>query len=327
MALLLQDPRKFSNIFPDSNLLINQAQHDLANNENNQLICALIEDILKQQQDQLLSVAYNLAPSLEISNYIWDAFQQVISQNSTMHYFAIPVVFVVGSREQISLKNTFDNQQLLYLMQQNNFVINDCEIIVSDRLYDIESISKIKPSQLYQLTHADILLDHNLLAELNNPPIVNTGEGVHLRYILGYAKTGSLVFANYDKFSMGLMQILSDSLKDENATLYPIPFAPCNLSLATVNGNFHQQETHIMFTLGNQVKQLRLDGKEPEIRLSAQKSNIQIELWISNSNQAVDTLIWQMNPTQNFSSVCVLLENLFNDMRLPIKYYEEHHHD
>lgn len=47
MPLNLKDPRQFSAVYPDSNILINQAQQDLAASvTDNRLLVALISDLL-----------------------------------------------------------------------------------------------------------------------------------------------------------------------------------------------------------------------------------------------------------------------------------------
>lgn len=331
MTLALHDPRKFSKIFPDSNLLINQAQHDLANNESNELMQALIEDLLRQKQDQLLSVAYNLSPSLEISNYIWDNLQAVINNSQIKtKFFVFPVVLVVGSKQQVELSNSLDSNKLADILLDKQFINSTDDCIIDSHLYDIEAIARIKPSDLYSLSRNDIL-DSSLNTRLLANPILNIGEGVHLRFILCQSKCidgkAMAVFANYDKVAMDLMQLITDSLKREDATIFPIPFAPCDLSVATVIGDHHRKEIALTFALSNQIKKLRLAGKSPELKLSAQKNNIQVEIWLPNSRDAEDVLIWSLQPADNFEQVCQILESLFIDMQLKVSYYEEHHHD
>ena len=109
MSLMLKDPRKYGEVYPDANLLINQAIHDLSKNENNDLICALIEDLLKQKQDQLLSVAYNLAPTQAIADYIWGSLQKYLilqSKINLLSCFVLPIIIVVGSTKQNKFNRT-----------------------------------------------------------------------------------------------------------------------------------------------------------------------------------------------------------------------------
>lgn len=328
MSLKISDPRRFSQIFPDSNLLINQAQHDLAHNDSSELMCGLIEDLLKQKQDQLLSVAYNLAPNYAISTYIWDNLQNTLNKPSEVktEFFAIPVVFVVGSKTQIELNNHLDAQKVNQLLLDKQLITNSAHCVIADKLFDIESLAKTRPSDIYALLRKDFA-DSSLISAWNGLPILNTGEGIHLRFIVGYAKAGSVTYANYDKASMELMQLLGDAVKNDAATIYPIPFAPCKITEATVIGDHHLKDIKLTFTLSNQVKRLRLAGKSPELKLSAQKNNIQIEIWLPDAKQAEDILIWNLQPADSFEQVCEILESLFMDMHLPVAYYEEHHHD
>lgn len=328
MSLKISDPRRFSKIFPDSNLLINQAQHDLAHNETPELMCGLIEDLLRQKQDQLLSVAYNLAPNYVISSYIWGCLQSILNKPTDVktEFFAMPVVFVVGSKTQLELNNLIDSAKIKQLFVEKQLVNNSEYCEIADKLFDIESLAKTRPSDIYALLRQDFTNDLSLPVWGANP-IVNIGEGIHLRYIVGYAKAGSISYAYYEKVAMDLMQVITDAVKTDVATIFPIPFAPCKISEATVIGDHHRKEISLTFNLSNQVKRLRMAGKSPEIKLSAQKNNIQVEIWLPDARDAEDILIWSLQPADSFEQVCQILEALFIDMHLPVSYYEEHHHD
>lgn len=327
MTLALHDPRKFSQIFPDSNILINQAMHDLTHNDSSTLMQALIEDILKQKQDQTLSVAYNLAPNLAISNYIWDNLQEVLNHNNQTQFFVIPIVIVAGSKQQVSLNLDVPVAALKELFVSRQLINSTDEIQIANKLYDLDALAKIKPSELYLAAHTEFAVNnfHNVDSYIK--PLLNIGEGVHLRFILAYANPLNVIFANFDKLSMDLMQFISNIIKIDNATLFPIPFPPCELSVATVQGEHYRKEIQLTVLLSNEIKKLRLNGKNPEIKLSSQKNNIQVEIWLSGASAAEETLIWNLQPADNFTQVCEILEVLFTDMQLTVSYYPEHHHE
>ncbi|MDD3266443.1 MAG: hypothetical protein PHC75_04595 [Burkholderiales bacterium] len=322
MTLAISDPRQFSKIYPDSNMLINQAQHDIANGESNDLMCALIADLLKQNQDQTLSVAYNLAPDFSIANYIWNSLQDTVNSHSEIKQtiFAFPIVFVVGSKANITLNKHFDVDKLKQILLEKQMISNE-DCVISNQLYDIATLAKVKPSSLYKALRNDFNLQ--LGVDLLEPSLfTNQGENVHLRFILASTKSSNLSIASFEKISMEFMQLITDSVKREDATIFPIPFAPCDLSNATVIGERYYQEIALTFKLSNLVKNLRLNGKNPVVKLSTEQNKIQIAVINSRENKLVDTIAWYLQPVDNFDEVCMVLETLFADMQLNVIYTE-----
>ncbi len=321
MSLSIKDPRQFSQIYPDSNMLINQSLHDLSRNEDDALMCALIEDTLKQHQDQTLSVGFNLAPNLEVANYIWDSMQKVInkSQTSKTYYFAMPVILVVGSKAQVKLDNSLNTLAIKELFTKHQVFANDFTIY--DNLYDVNSLAKLKPSQLYNYSQNEFSTA-NVINSLSNSEIINMGEEVHLRFIVGCTINAENNFsnANFNKSSMELMQIINDKIKQDSATIFPIIFAPCNMSEATVVGNYYKNELNITFKLSNSVKKYRLSGKTPYVLLTTSNGVIQISLKIKEDAQVNEVFEWSLSFVDSFVKVSQTLELLLSDMRLEITY-------
>ena len=337
MSLNLKDPRQFSAVYPDSNILINQAQQDLAASvTDNRLLVALISDLLKQSQDQILSVAYNLAPSQAIADYIWHSLQQALNepeQNELTKLFAFPVVLVVGSTEQVTLANAINQAQLEELLLRKQVLVNATSSFISGKLYDLEGIARLRPSNLFNLITDVTTVDSWNEELISAKPIINLGEGVHLRFLVGVSRfekgqTSGLIAANYSQLGLELLQLISTDLNKANATIFPIPFPPCALSEAAVIGEYYRNEISISLRLSNLVKKLRLDGKYPELKLSSQKNNLQIEVWLSNADQPEEILIWSLQRADNFVKISQTLAALFADMQLMVSYYPEHdHHD
>lgn len=322
MTLVLQDTRQFSKIYPDSNMLINQAQHDIANGESNDLMCALIVDLLKQRQDQTISVAYNLAPDFAIANYIWSSLQDALNSHNEIKQtiFAFPIVFVVGSKSKVTLNNNFDADKLKQILLQKQMISSD-DCFISNQFYDIATLVKVKPSDLYSALRNDF--SNQIGVNLLEPSLfTNQGENVHLRFILASIKNNHLSIASFEKIAMEFMQLITDSIKRDDATIFPIPFAPCDLSNATVTGDTHYQEISLTFKLSNLVKNLRLNGKNPVLRLSTEQNQIKIAVINSNDNKVIDTLVWYLQPIDDFDEICMILETLFADMQLNITYAE-----
>lgn len=335
MSLSLKDPRKYSNVFPETNILISQASSDLANNDNNNLLVALIEDILKQGQDQLLSVAYNLAPNQEVADYIWHALQKAINQPNCDQYaqlFALPIVLVVGSAIEVRLPSSISKIALTDLMcKKQIFLIKPIQpvnlvpdVCISGKLYGVAGIVKLRPSYLFnQVRNLKTVSDWNDDL-LSNEEIKNVGEGVYLRFLAGVAiqdknQGSALNEANYKDLGLELMQLLISELKTDDATIYPIPFSFCALSEAAVIGEHHRKEIHMTVRLANQVKNLRKQAKIPEIKLVTKDNNIKVEIWQQGADCATEIINWPLQRTDNFLKICQILSDLFADMQLKIK--------
>lgn len=324
MTLLLADPRKFSQIYPDSNILINQALHDKAQNDTPELMQALISDILKQGNNQLLSVAYNLAPNLDIANYLWDNLQLVINnpQEIKTNYWMIPVVIVAGSAQQVNINTNIDANTILKILLDKQVIHNLEDYAIMGQLYPANHLLKLTPAQIYHLQRDEF--GHNNLPPLLEQSLSNLGENVHLLFIVCSTRN-NLRLANFEQASMPIMKYLNESLSTDDSTLFPIPFTPCRLSNATLVGESYRKEIAITLALSNQLKSLRLNGKQPFVKLSTQENNIKIELMTDDTAIAHTTLIWNLQPVDDFTKITQILENLFIDMQLDINYKENTH--
>ena len=331
MPLAIKDPREFSNIYPESNMILSQAIQDVTVADGVNNLEKLIVQGLINQQDQLLVVAYNLSPSYAVASYIWQSLQQVMDKyeiNKQTKLFAIPVVIMVGSTQQVKLVSSLNQEKLQKLFIDKKLFSADSSNLISGNLFDYNGISRLKPSQIYGLMSKSNEEIASELFESSITAIVNLGEGVHLRYLLGYDKKASPINEqNYSQLGLELMKLLSDELTQPDVTIFPLPFPVCSLSNATLAGEFHRQEILISFTLSNLVKKLRLENAQPYLKISSQKGNIQIEVWESKAKEATEIVTWQLHPSDDFELICTILADLFNDMHLTIEYYPEHHHD
>lgn len=319
MTLNLSDPRQYSNIFPDSNMLISQAQADLNNNSDNSLMVALIEDLLKREQDEFLSVAYNLAPNKSIADYILSSLQSAVN-NGKVSFFAIPVILVIGSGSKATVKTILDAEALNQLLLTKEVFGKTQNSFISASLYSPDDIVRLKPSYLYkqQQSPVDFSLFNKSVSDIEN-----LGENVYLRYIVGYAdivEGSSFNKRKFDTLGLELMQFVTEALKTVGATIFPIPFPPCNLSEAAYLGERYRKEIHISLRLSNQVRQMRQTGKNPEVRLKTVDETIKVELWDNISMKPVEILSWHLERGDDFELVCSILNGLFVDMQLAVSY-------
>jgi len=322
MSLLLQDPRKFSNIYPDSNMLINQAQADLSANNENDLMVALVEDLLKREQDEFLSVAYNLAPTKEIADYIWSCLQLAINRKQ-VKLFVIPLVLVVGSSSKVTVNGKID-QNILHKLMLDKEIFADLEnTFISGRLFTLEQIVKLKPSFLANSLDSIVDVQNWPLFQEAVIEIENLGESVYLRFLVGAAsnlENQPYIPANFSKLGLELMQLVTEELKTENATIFPIPFPPCYFSEAAYLGERYRKEIHISLRLSNQVRKMRQAGQSPVVKLRTVDETIKVELWDSTGVKPVEIINWHLERGDDFNLVCSILQGLFADMQLTVIY-------
>lgn len=325
--LLLKDPRQYSTAYPDSNILISQALHDLGSNESGELIQALIEDLLNKAQDQIISVAYNLAPSQEVADYIWQHLQLVLTNSALSpapHLFAIPLIIIVGSTTEISLNTKIDEQKVSQLFCDKDIFQDPKHSFINGNLFDIEGLVKLKLSQLYKWNNSLTKADDWDLSGFSSSPITNLGEGVYLRFLLGITfssdkESHAITDNSFGKFGMELVQIILNDLKTSGATIFPLPFPICHLSKAAALGEHHRKEISIAVALSQIVKKMRLDGNEPQIKLFTNNNNIHIEVYSLDTN-ICENLVWTLQRTDDFAEISKILYNLFNDMQLSVSY-------
>ncbi len=324
MSLCLKDPRNFSTTFSESNILINQARYDLAHNEVK--LRAVIEGILQQGEDQRLSVAYNLAPSAEIARYLWETLQVVLNSPPAPIYiklFAIPVTIVVGSATAVEIPNQVEALALQDLFIQKKMFKANQGAIISGKLFDAKAVATITPAQIY---HNRLNIDavSSWINNLELSPIINQGEMVHLRFLLGavlYEQEQETIVPT--SLGMDLLALLSKSLAIPDATIFPLPFARCALSEAVQLGEFYHQEIALTVLLSNVVKRMRLEKGQPAVKVRTQPQQIIIEVYDLNHQKLGQQFYWQLHRADNFTRIGEILTDLFNDMQLPVSYTEE----
>ena len=313
----LSDPRQFSTEYPQSNILINQACYELAAAENNSLLVALLEDCLKQQQDSLISVAYNLAPSAAVSAWLWGALGAALN-SAPRQLFVIPVVITVGSSAAVTLPTQVDQQRLQQLLLDKQVFSAATDAIISGTLYDLDGLAKTKLAEIYQLQQSAAKLEDFDFSRWSSAAIHSNGEQVHLRFLCGIGNRGAVVKANFAKLGLELFQLLSHALETPAATIFPLPFAVVNFNEAGHSGAQAWNEIAISLRLSAVVKKLRLERSQPQLRLAASNSQIQIMVYAGAS--CVTTLVWQLERADDFAHICQILADLFAEMQLEVSY-------
>lgn len=322
MRLNISDPRQYSNIYPDSNMILNQAILLNAGKIQPTDLLGLVKQSIKNSNDQLISIAYNLAPNAKTSKLVWDNLLIALQELNQCQIFAIPVVLVVGSKKTVKLPAAIDTTKLNEILLKHNFITNSGNAFISGNLVSEDILVKINPSQLYQICTQDIE-QTAFINKFNAKPIQNYDEGVYIRFFIGYTNNQeSICFNNYSKASMEIMSLLASELKTEGSVIYPIPFGPCYLAEALVLGNNYYQDILFTLNLSNSLKELRGIGKHARAHVYTSLNTIHVDLVHLFSYDVYKSLTWQIGLIDDFEAIAKRLLGILQDMQLEICYGE-----
>lgn len=327
---MIADPRQYSTVYPDSNIILNQAKLVLENKITLTELEQVIANALRDNNDALINVALNLSPSFVISELIWNSLENAINNNSTTCVFAIPLVLVLGSDKKTKINSVINTEKLNDFLQSKDIFVSGTETFVSGKLIDPLTISTIKPSQLYywvrNLNNAKLWLP----VEMPASNIEIKGEAVFLRFLIGVttkSNNASILsikdFINHDTFrsySMEFMQLINNELKNDKVTLFPIPFSPVTLSSSYAVGNEKRVEIAISVAMSNIVRKIREAGLIPLAIISTDTDAIKVTIECVGNDKLKEISLWHLKRFEDFNHVHVIITELLHDMQIEWSY-------
>ncbi len=330
----LIDPRKYTEVFPESNIIINQALQVIDNKLTQDVLNQTIRDILKNKNDALINVALNLSPNELTARAIWQSLNCAINLNDDNSinspiacFFAIPVIIVAGSKNRTKLMTTVDTEKLNNFFAENNIISSGQDYYISGRLVEPQTIAKIKPSQLYYWVRNSQNAKLWLPIEVQNNAIEVLGEGVFLRFLLGIVRGENGCLLNdvidinkYKEKSMQLMQFIVEETKTDGVTLFPIPYQPVDLSESFTVGDNHRKEIAIQVALSNAVRKIREEGQTPNVEIKSIIDAIEINVINVDTLKTHETSLWHLTRFDNFSKVINILTDLLQEMNIGYKF-------
>lgn len=322
---MIKDPRQYTHEYPKSNVIIKLALNVLNKESDFDALVLLITNILKNENDALINVALNLSPSFAVSNLIWTSLNAAINDVTETYIFAIPIVLVAGSKVRSKLSGSLDVQKLNEYFIQNKIFVEGTDSFISGKLIDPLALAKIKPSQLYywerNLKNANLWLP----VELEGTPIPVLNEGVFLRFLIGLSidpnKSGIGINQEaYRNASMGLMKLIGEELKNEEVTLFSIPFSPVNLSEAYPIGDSKRVEIAITVAISNIVRKMREQNLIPIATISSENEALKISITSTVDSALTETSLWHLTKFEDFANHIEVLTNLLQDMQVEYSY-------
>lgn len=330
---MITDPREYSIAYPDSNIILSHARLVLEDKIAKSELEKTIAIALRDNNDALINVALNLAPSFALSELVWNRLEHTINNNSTTSIFAIPLVLVLGSNKKSKINAAIDTEKLNAFFSDKNIFVTGVDTFISGKLIDPLFVGSLKPSQLYywvrNLESAKLWLP----VEVPLSNIEVKGEAVFLRFLIGVATGGERTedgeqrtitnFVKPEEFrnhSMELMQFIADELKHEDVTLFPIPFAPLTLSSSYVIGDEKRTEIAISVALSNIVKQIREVGLIPRATITTEVNAIKIIIECVGNDELKETSLWHLRPFTDFRQTIRIITDLLEDMQIKWSY-------
>lgn len=317
---MLQDLRQYSEVYPASNIIIQQAQQVCAGKLDVQEFQQTLANVLRQENDALINVALNLSPSLAVSQTIWNTLNLAINtQDVTLaQIFAIPLVLVLGSKTKTKIKSVLPTAEL------NNF-LHDAEIFgansdafVSGKLIEPATIAVIKPSQLYYWVRNSQQAQLWLPIDVEPQDLEVLNEGVFLRFLVGVSINSTVNNDKFKQHAMQLMHLIQENLQTDGVTMFAIPFAPVSLSEASAIGNEKRTEIALQVALSNIVKKIRIVGAAPLAKLESTVDAIQITLYCDERPDLREISLWNLSRFADFNAVMATIMELLQDMQVPV---------
>jgi len=320
---MINDPRKYTKEYPDSNIIIKQALNVIDGKEEQVELIKLLIDILKNENDALINVALNLSPNQQVASLIWDSVNLAVNSHGedlNAHIFAIPLILVAGSKTRQTINGQLDVNKINEFFFEKNIFSKDSDSFISGKLIEPQVLAKFKPSQYYywvrNLKNAKLWLPVNI----DGSPIEMINEGVFLRFLIGISIDNSLNQEAYRNSSIEFMKLIGEELKNPQITLFPIPFAPVKLSEAFAIGDNYRKEIAIQVAVSNIIRKIREQGLVPHAYISTEGEAIKLVV-ASNDNQDLsETSLWQLNRFDEISPIISTLVDLLTDMQVEYNY-------
>lgn len=321
----INDPRRYTVEYPEKNMLIKQALDVLLGKILPDDLVISIANNLKNNNDTIINVAINLAPNFLVSKLIWDGLHQAIYNDDNQisaHVFAIPLVLVAGSRFESILKADLDVTKLNNYFKEHQIFDSGVDSFISGRLIDSLALNSLKPSQFYYWVRNLKNANLGIPVDIDGSAIKVLNEGVFLRFLCGVTVGRSLAINQdaYRKNSIGLMKLIGEELKCEGVTLFPIPFAPVEISESYYIGENYRKEIAHSVMLSNVIKKIRERGLNPNVKISTIDEAIHLKVSTIEDSDLEDEAIWQLTKFDDFTSILSRITELLDDMQVEYIY-------
>lgn len=300
----LIDKRVYAIDYPKTNVVINSALDCLYQKSSKINVMNILENLLRQGKDDTINIAINLAPNVEVAMLIWDLLSNVISNNNNI--MLIPVISILGTKEDNTFRLSFNNQQLKNILLENNIFSENIEVISNLN----NSLSNLKFSQLYNL--------HDNWFEQNVEEVIfiKNGQAILLNYIVikvdNLKDNNTYNLHNYNTIK-NKISIILNQIQDKSLVTYTIPFEVTSILKAFNIGMMYYNDIRLHIELSNIIKKNRQNRLEPTIIVENNDKLIKLSI---NSNNTSTIIDWELSLIDDFSLISNKINSLLMDLQV-----------
>ncbi|QLG87824.1 hypothetical protein HQ393_05875 [Chitinibacter bivalviorum] len=328
--MTLPDPRLYPRVNPQ-NPVIRQLMSLMTERDAAQVavkrqgLRQLIAELLGARDHYGLNGAITQVPSQEAWFELWQCIRDEVEQSTSAKYavpFAIPLVLVAGFKGETSLPSEIDGAAALSILREHGVVAADADVFLSGALLAPDLVAAINPAQIAEWRET--------ISEASRFPIDSAGsaiaikdEVVALRYLVGVAiqqqnaapaiKLGGQVGA----WGMPLAQLISDTLKTNGVTLFPIPRPPMSWLAAQDAGRVTQLETRLQVMTSNALRSIRTKGRTPVVTVAAhENAEIRITFSTTEDPERWEGYVWPLAANDQVAYIEQYVAELMRECRV-----------
>ncbi|MBE9609707.1 hypothetical protein [Chitinilyticum piscinae] len=333
--MYLTDPRQYPRVNPQNPVIralmsyLTEKDADAAQAKRRQL-AELIDELLLNHDHPALNAALTQTPSQDAWLALWqivcDAVEGPVSSGSKALPFAIPLILVAGSKNEITLNEQLDADAVLAVLRDAGIIRADAVISLSGALVHPDTLAAINPAQLRQWRDS-----HDASQPLPDLPataLTFKNEGVFLRYLVGVARQDAgqpaaiRLGGQVGNWANVLAKLVGDALAQDGLTLFPIPRVPQGLLAAQDGARQTQLETRLQVATSNALRSIRSKGRTPVICIASHEpAEIRITFAAQEDSERWEGYVWPLAPGDRVEAIQHYAVELFrecqvNDIRL-----------
>lgn len=327
--MYLPDPRQYPRVNPQ-NPVIRALMSFLTEKdaaivaEKRASLAALVEELLQNHDHPALNAALTQAPSQDAWLALWqivsDAVEGPVSAGSKTVPFAIPLILVAGSKNEITLLGEVDSAAVLALLQEHGIVDRAATISLSGALVHPDTLAAINPATLRQWRD---LHDASQPLPLAGTPLTFKNEGVFLRYLVGVARQEAgqpaavKLGGQVGNWANALAKLVGDALAQDGLTLFPIPRVPQGILAAQDGARQTQLETRLQVAASNALRSIRSKGRTPVICIASHEpAEIRITFAAQEDSERWEGYVWPLAPGDRVEAIQQYAVELFRECQV-----------
>ncbi|WP_043648870.1 hypothetical protein [Chitinilyticum litopenaei] len=329
--MYLPDPRQYPRVNP-SNPVIRALMSFLTEKDaalragKRQQLADLLDELLLSRDHPALNAALTQAPSQDAWLSLWDLLLERVegpaSTGAAALPFAIPLILVAGSKNDITLADHLDANAVQAILREQGLLRADAVITLSGALVHADTLAAINPAQLRQWRD-----NHDasqpLPADLPATALTFKNEGVFLRYLVGVvrqeagAEPALRLGGQVGNWANALAKLVGDTLAQDGLTLFPIPRAPQGLLAAQDGARQTQLEIRLQVAASNALRSIRSKGRTPVVCIASHEpAEVRISFSAQEDSERWEGYVWPLAPGDRVEAIQQYALELFQECQV-----------